>query len=49
VSAQSVGPRAWLADTRAHIADHQVHRIPELLPWNWKAAREREAKANAAA
>jgi transposase len=44
-----VDARAWLADTLAHIADHLVHRIPELLAWNWKAAREREAKANPAA
>ena len=40
-----VDPRAWLADVLARIADHPAKRIDELLPWNWKAARERRAKA----
>ena len=35
-----VDPRAWLADVLAHIADHPMKRIDELLPWKWKAARE---------
>jgi transposase len=30
--------KAWLADVLARIADHPMHRIDELLPWNWKAA-----------
>ncbi|MDP1578191.1 MAG: transposase, partial [Cypionkella sp.] len=28
-----VDPQAWLADTLAHIADHKINRIDELLPW----------------
>jgi transposase len=35
-----VDPRAWLADVFARIADYPVKRIAELLPWNWKAARQ---------
>jgi hypothetical protein len=30
-----VDPQAWLADVLARIATHPVHRIDELLPWNW--------------
>jgi len=30
--------KAWLADVLARIADHPMHRIDELLPWNWKPA-----------
>ena len=36
-----VDPRAWLADVLARIADHPASRLHELLPWNWKLARER--------
>ena len=31
-----VGPRAWLADVLARIADHPAPRLHELLPWNWR-------------
>jgi transposase len=31
-----VDPQAWLADVLARIATHPVHRLGELLPWNWK-------------
>jgi transposase len=43
-----VDPRAWLADVLARIADHPARRIDDLLPWNWKAAREREPAKQAA-
>src|SRR5215470_1027355 len=31
-----VNPQAWLADVLARINDHVIHRIDQLLPWNWK-------------
>jgi transposase len=43
-----VDPRAWLADVLARIADHPAHRIAELLPWNWQAARPPQVHAQAA-
>ena len=43
-----VDPKAWLADVLARIADHPAQRLAELLPWNWKAAREQEAERQAA-
>jgi transposase len=33
----NIDPQAWLADVLASIADHPVHRLDELLRWNWKA------------
>ena len=30
-----IDPQAWLADLLARIAAHPVHRLDELLPWNW--------------
>ena len=38
-----VDPRAWLADVLGRIADIPVGRLPELLPWNWRRARETAA------
>ena len=35
-----VDPRAWLADVLARLPDHPAKRLDELLPWNWKAARQ---------
>ena len=43
-----VDPKAWLADVLARIADHPAHQIDALLPWNWKAARERQTAQQAA-
>jgi transposase len=40
-----VDPKAWLADVLARIADHPARRIADLLPWSWKAARQRNAQA----
>jgi len=31
-----VDPLAWLADVLARIASQPVHRLDELLPWNWR-------------
>jgi transposase len=33
-----VDPLAWLADVLARIADMPQSRLPELLPWQWKAS-----------
>ena len=44
-----VDPKAWLADVLAQIADHPMHRLDELLPGNWKAARDRAVGEQAAA
>jgi transposase len=35
-----VDPQAWLADVLARINDHAIHRLDQLLPWNWAAARD---------
>ena len=41
----NIDPEAWLAYVVAHIADHPINRIDELLPWNW---RPKEALEKAA-
>ena len=43
-----VDPKAWLADVLARIADHPLHQIDALLPWNWKTARESQTAQQAA-
>jgi len=40
-----IDPQAWLADVLARIADLPQNRLPELLPWNWKAAAAAHKKA----
>jgi transposase len=32
-----VDPQAWLTDVLARIATYPIHRLDDLLPWNWKA------------
>lgn len=32
-----VEPQTWLTDVLAHIADHKITRIDELLPWRYAA------------
>ncbi len=40
-----IDPQAWLADVLARIAGHPASRLDELLPWNWRDARAKTAKA----
>jgi transposase len=40
-----IDPQAWLADVLARINDHAIHRLDELLPWNWAAEMERRKVA----
>jgi hypothetical protein len=35
-----IDPQAWLADVLCRIADHPASRLHELLPWNWRSARQ---------
>ena len=30
-----IDPEAYLRDVIGRIADHQINRIEQLLPWNW--------------
>lgn len=32
-----IDPQAWLADVLARLPNMPVSRVPELLPWYWKA------------
>jgi transposase len=38
-----VDPQAWLADVLARINDHNIQRLDQLLPWNWKNDRAKLA------
>ncbi|CBS91547.1 IS66-like element ISAli10 family transposase [Azospirillum lipoferum] len=40
-----VDPQAWLADVLARINDIPQTRLHKLLPWNWKAIREKTKAA----
>jgi transposase len=33
----NIDPHAWLTDVLRRIASHPVHRLDELMPWNWNA------------
>lgn len=35
-----IDPQAWMADVLARMQDITVSRLPELLPWNWRAHQE---------
>jgi transposase len=39
----NVDPQAWLADVLARINDHAIHRLDEVLPWNWCGWRRQAA------
>ena len=32
-----VDPQAWLTDALSRLASHPMHRLDELLPWNWRS------------
>jgi transposase len=38
-----VDPQAWLADVLGRLPDMPLSRLPELLPWNWKAQHMAQA------
>lgn len=40
-----IDPQAWLADVLARINDQAIHRLDELLPWNWRKALPNRAEA----
>src|SRR5712692_7839223 len=40
-----IDPQTWLTDVLARLQDHPAKRIDELLPWNWKQARQEKAAA----
>ena len=40
-----IDPQAWLADVLARINDHAIHRLDELLPWNWRKPVPSHAEA----
>jgi transposase len=40
-----VDPQAWLTDVLTRIAEHPIHRIDELLPWNWRPPQMRVRQA----
>jgi hypothetical protein len=44
----NIDPQAWLADVLARIADRPANRLEELLPWNWKTARQLQPDTKAA-
>lgn len=40
-----IDPQAWLANILARMPNMPVSRLPELLPWNWAAERNRQRDA----
>ena len=38
-----VDPQAWLADVLTRINDHNIQKLDQLLPWNWKNDRAKLA------
>jgi transposase len=38
-----VDPQAWLTDVLARINDHNIQKLDQLLPWNWKNERAKLA------
>ena len=42
-----LNPQHYFADLLARIADHPVHKLDELLPWNWRPLNAPEAVGEA--
>jgi len=40
-----IDPQAWLADVLARIAEHPIHRLDDLMPWNWRSAQASVSRA----
>jgi len=40
-----IDPQAWLADVLARIAEHPVHQLDQLLPWNWRSRAQAITRA----
>ena len=38
-----IDPQAWLADVLGRLPDMTASQVPDLLPWNWKATKHRQA------
>ena len=43
-----IDPQAWLADVLKRLPEMPVARVHDLLPWNWKAAKQSELSVKAA-
>jgi putative tryptophan/tyrosine transport system substrate-binding protein len=43
-----VDPQAWLADVLARINDHNIQKLDQLLPWNWKTTAAKLAASQSA-
>jgi transposase len=40
-----IDPQAWLADILARLPDHPANKVADLLPCNWRSARQQSAVA----
>jgi transposase len=40
-----IEPEAWLTDVIARIGAHPIHRLADLLPWNWQPPATRSVAA----
>jgi len=40
-----IDPQAWLADVLNQLPDHPANKLVDLLPWNWRPARQQSAVA----
>ena len=38
-------PQAWLADVLARLNEHPIRDLDQLLPWKWRATRDRVSRA----